>query len=177
MMNRALSLCHGAALLAAFTLAFTATAPRLTLADHVKELQAAAIAAGRADWGHWGADPAKYAGYSSHSNRLVPVYVYGATLEGVAGERSLYRDAARLESLYGQMPDGTLDPAAEHFDQIADAAFATTKQMENPQPRAVGERTEQCIGRCELGFHIRVSEYTIANRWREGGHRENYSDA
>jgi alkaline phosphatase len=104
-------------LLAAVSLVVALPGPHPARADHVKELQTQAIATGRADWGHWGADPTKYAGYSSHSNRLVPVYVYGATLENVAGERSLYRDAARLEALYGQVPDGTLDPAAEHFDQ------------------------------------------------------------
>jgi len=85
--------------------------------DHVRELQVAAETAGRADWGHWGDQPARYAAWSNHSNRLIPVYTFGIGLESVSGTASVYRDADRLAALYGRMPDHTLDPAADYFDQ------------------------------------------------------------
>jgi alkaline phosphatase len=91
--------------------------PGPVLADHVKQLQAEAMSQGRAPWGHWGADPEKYTGWSSHSNRLVPVYTFGLSLESVAGANSVYRDAKRIERLYGRLPEGTLNTAAEYFDQ------------------------------------------------------------
>ena len=88
-----------------------------TPADHLRDLQSQAIEEGHADWGYWGTDPEKYTGWSTHSNRLIPVYTFGLNLKTVAGERSVYRDAARLAELYGRMPDNTLNPAAEYFDQ------------------------------------------------------------
>lgn len=85
--------------------------------DHVKELQTKAIAEGKADWGHWGPNPAKYTGWKSHSNRLIPVYTFGMTLEGVSGQHSPYRSADRLSELYGRAPAGTLNPTADYMDQ------------------------------------------------------------
>jgi alkaline phosphatase len=86
-------------------------------ADPVRALQAEAEATGRAAWGHWGEQPEKYVGWSNHSNRLIPVYTFGMSLAGVAGPRSVYRDAERLAALYGRLPEATLDETAEHFDQ------------------------------------------------------------
>jgi alkaline phosphatase len=88
-----------------------------TPGDRIRDLQIAAEAAGRAAWGHWGDQPEKYVAWSSHSNRLIPVYTFGMSLAAVSGTNSVYRDAVRLESLYGRLPDHTLDPAAEYFDQ------------------------------------------------------------
>lgn len=85
--------------------------------DHLRDLQAKAIEQGRAPWGHWGSDPNAYAGWTSHSNRLVPCYTYGLSLDEVSDERSVYRDAERLKALYGQLPEGTLNSQAEYFDQ------------------------------------------------------------
>ncbi|MBX7166258.1 MAG: alkaline phosphatase [Pirellulales bacterium] len=85
--------------------------------DFVKQMQAEAMSTGHATWGHWGADPAKYTAWAQHSNRLIPIYTFGLTLDAVRGEHSPYRDAARIEKLYGYLPDGTLNPAAEYFDQ------------------------------------------------------------
>ncbi|MFN9273433.1 MAG: alkaline phosphatase [Planctomycetia bacterium] len=92
----------------------SATAPA---ADRAREMQAAAERAGQADWGHWGDRPSVYAAWSNHSNRLIPVYAFGLSLESVAGAKSVYRDAASLERLYGRLPAGTLNPQAEYFDQ------------------------------------------------------------
>jgi len=86
-------------------------------ADHVKDLQTAAIEAGRADWGHWGVDPENYTEWGTHSNRLIPVYTFGITLEGVGGKRSAYRRQRHIERLYGRLPEMTLNPAAGYFDQ------------------------------------------------------------
>ncbi|MFO0060731.1 MAG: hypothetical protein ACK57O_07625, partial [Planctomyces sp.] len=38
----------------------------------IAEIQTAAIASGVAEFGYWGTDPAKYTGWTSHSNRLIP---------------------------------------------------------------------------------------------------------
>jgi alkaline phosphatase len=85
--------------------------------DHVRELQALAVEQEAAPWGHWGPDPSRYSSWTSHSNRLIPVYTFGGDLEAVSGERSVYRDEAALTKLYGELPEGTLDPEAEYFDQ------------------------------------------------------------
>ena len=85
--------------------------------DSLRELQAGAIRTGQADWGHWGADPAKYTQWGQHSNRLIPVYTFGIDLRSVSGDNSLYRDRKRIEQLYGYLPAGTLNPQADYFDQ------------------------------------------------------------
>lgn len=95
--------------------ALVATPP--TLVDRIRDMQIAAEATGSAAWGHWGDQPEKYVAWSNHSNRLIPVYTFGMTLAGVSGTNSPYRDAARLEALYGRLPAHTLNPAAEYFDQ------------------------------------------------------------
>lgn len=86
-------------------------------ADPVRDLQTQAHRQGRAEWGYWGAWPEKYHGWASHSNRLIPVYTFGATLDSVRGEHSPYRSAESLERLFGRQPEGTLNPGAEYFDQ------------------------------------------------------------
>ena len=51
-------------------------------ADHIRDLQTAAIEANRADFGHWGHDPANYKQWGSHTNRLIPVYTFGTLTPG-----------------------------------------------------------------------------------------------
>jgi alkaline phosphatase len=87
------------------------------MADHVKDLQAAAAKANKADWGHWGIDDHKYSAWASHSNRLIPIYTFGIKLDDYRGENSVYRDAERLKKLYGFEPKDTVNPNAEYFDQ------------------------------------------------------------
>ncbi|RMF41951.1 MAG: alkaline phosphatase [Planctomycetota bacterium] len=89
----------------------------LRASDPWAELQSAAAQTGHAAWGHWGPDPAKYSSWTSHSNRLVPIYIFGADLKSVSGSNSPYRSADALQRLYGSVPDGTLNPTAEYFDQ------------------------------------------------------------
>jgi alkaline phosphatase len=86
-------------------------------ADRLKELQTKAIDERRADWGHWGTNPDKYTEWTKHSNRLIPVYTFGISLESVAGANSAYRSAERLKALYGRVPERTLNGSAEYFDQ------------------------------------------------------------
>lgn len=86
-------------------------------ADHLKDLQATAAKANKAEWGHWGTDESKYSSWSSHSNRLIPIYTFGINLNEYRGNNSLYRDAARIKKLYGFEPQETLNPTAEYLDQ------------------------------------------------------------
>ena len=110
-------------------------------ADHIRELQTAAIEANRADFGHWGHDPANYKHWGSHTNRLIPVYTFGTLTPGDSKEKllpvdlrnfnganSAYRDEAKLQRLYGRVPAHTLNKGAEYLDQtniydIQKAAF------------------------------------------------------
>ncbi len=108
---------YGLVLLAAIWAGVAAAPPAALPGDHLRDLQTAAISQGYAAWGHWGIDPQRYAGWTWHSNRLVPVYTFGIEVRSVAGDRSVYRDAQRIKDLYGQLPSGTLNPAAEYFDQ------------------------------------------------------------
>ena len=86
-------------------------------ADPIRDMQVEAERTGRAAWGHWGDQPGKYVAWSNHSNRLIPVYTFGIGLDAVSGTNSPYRDAKRLEELYGRLPDHTLNPDAPYFDQ------------------------------------------------------------
>jgi alkaline phosphatase len=107
---------HKTAFLCALTI-ILGLAPRPAPGDRIADLQAEAEATGRASWGHWGDQPDRYVAWSNHSNRLIPVYTFGLSLADVAGEKSPYRDEARLRELYGRLPDHTLNPTADYFDQ------------------------------------------------------------
>ena len=85
--------------------------------DPIRTMQVEAERVDAAAWGHWGDVPGKYVSHSSHSNRLIPIYTFGITLEGVTGARSVYRDAAGLAGLYGRLPEDTLNPTADYCDQ------------------------------------------------------------
>ncbi len=85
--------------------------------DPPRRLEEQAERAGSAHWGHWGDQPDRYDAWSNHSNRLIPVYTFGIGLDAVSGGNSVYRDASRLEQLFGRLPEATLNPAAEYFDQ------------------------------------------------------------
>ncbi len=111
----ALLLCFGLGLLVASgPLAAPAVEPPH---DHLRSLQGLAMNAEEAPWGHWGPVPSEYSAWTSHSNRLIPVYIFGGSLAEVSGRNSVYRDAQRLTQLYGRLPPATLNPDAEYFDQ------------------------------------------------------------
>ncbi|XZE53666.1 sulfatase-like hydrolase/transferase [Planctomycetaceae bacterium SH139] len=86
-------------------------------ADPLRDLQAAAWTEKAAAWGHWGVDPSRYSTWTNHSNRLVPLYTFGMSLDSLREAGSVYRSAEELERLYGEVPAGTLNPEAEYFDQ------------------------------------------------------------
>ncbi|HEY2839266.1 MAG TPA: alkaline phosphatase [Pirellulales bacterium] len=98
-------------------LARTVFSPRCDAEDHLRDLQTRAVTDGSAPWGYWGAKPERYLGWSTHSNRLIPAYTFGLSLDPVRGERSVYRDAKRLTELYGRAPSQTVNPRADYFDQ------------------------------------------------------------
>ncbi len=86
-------------------------------ADHIAELQVQSAQSNTNIWGHWGPDREKYSSWTTHSNRLIPVYTFGLSLDAVRGVNSPYRDEQRLTDLYGSLPVKTLNPKAEYFDQ------------------------------------------------------------
>ena len=85
--------------------------------DYIRQLQFKSVESDQAIFSHWGDRPSKYSGWTNHSNRLVPVYTWGIGLESVAGQNSVYRNEEKLKRLYGYLPEGTLNPKAEYFDQ------------------------------------------------------------
>jgi alkaline phosphatase len=93
-------------------------------ADHLAALQAEAIETGRSAAAHWGTDPAKYTGWSSHSNRLIPVYTFGTRgggdgidLSSYTGANSVYRNEAAVRQIYGYLPEQTVSSGADYLDQ------------------------------------------------------------
>ncbi len=85
--------------------------------DPIAKLQVDAVKANQSDWGYWGPKPDVYSSWKTHSNRLIPVYTFGIDLKAVSGRNSLYRDKASIKKLYGYLPDETVNPHAEYFDQ------------------------------------------------------------
>lgn len=92
--------------------------------DPIAALQQQAVEAGAASFGHWGPDPSRYINWSSHSNRLIPVYTFGTKgagegidLESYTGKNSPYRDEKKIEALYSYLPEATLNPEAGYCDQ------------------------------------------------------------
>ena len=86
-----------------FTLAilFVAPASGQDNKDLLREFQYRAAELGTSDWIHWGDQPGKFSNWTNHSNRLIPVYTFGVTLDSIKGENSIYRDEQRLTELYG----------------------------------------------------------------------------
>ena len=102
-----------------FTLAilFVAPASGQDNKDLLREFQYRAAELGTSDWIHWGDQPGKFSNWTNHSNRLIPVYTFGVTLDSIKGENSIYRDEQRLTELYGQPTRSTVNKDATYFDQ------------------------------------------------------------
>ena len=68
-----------------------ATLPGAAVAqtDSIAQLQLKAASTAKSDWGHWGPDASLYASWSTHSNRLIPVYTFGIDLAAVAEARTV----------------------------------------------------------------------------------------
>ncbi|MCA8998803.1 MAG: alkaline phosphatase [Planctomycetaceae bacterium] len=105
-------------------------------ADHIRNLQEAAVNNKSAEFGHWGWEPDQYLLWGTHSNRLIPIYTFGTKnagkgidLSDYKGKNSPYRDAAKIEKLYDTVPHGTQNPNANYADQtnIADIQLAALK--------------------------------------------------
>jgi len=86
-------------------------------ADPIAQLQSLAQQSNYASWGFWGVKANEYSGWTNHSNRLIPVYVFGGSFASYMGEQSIYRDQNRLESIYCKCPDSTCCSTAEYGDQ------------------------------------------------------------
>lgn len=93
-------------------------------ADHLFDLQTAAVKNGKAEFGHWGWDEESYMRWGSHSNRLIPVYTFGTQgagkgidLNSYIDGASVYRSTDGLKALYGEVPEKTLNPKASYMDQ------------------------------------------------------------
>lgn len=87
------------------------------LQDPIRALQETAMEQQTAPWGHWGIDPGKYSSWVEHSNRLIPLYTFGITLDSLRDEGSVYADPERLRQLYGTVPEGSVNPTAMYYDQ------------------------------------------------------------
>ncbi len=85
--------------------------------DPLSEMQSQAMKEQKSPWAHWGNQPDRYSTWVNHSNRLVPVYTFGITLDMLRDEGSVYADQERLRELYGNVPEGTLHPTATYYDQ------------------------------------------------------------
>jgi alkaline phosphatase len=92
--------------------------------DRIKALQTAAVANANVKMPrpyHFGSQgPGDvFSNHASHTNRLIPVYVFGrkARLDAVTGANSVYRDADKLRALYGFLPEHTVNPTADYADQ------------------------------------------------------------
>lgn len=110
--------------LIAVSLVILSAAPATLWADHIRDLQNAAINLGRSPLAHWGTDPENYTQWGSHTNRLIPVYTYGTKgagagidLDDYVGSNSTYRSEAGLRRIYGRVPRNTLSADATYMDQ------------------------------------------------------------
>jgi alkaline phosphatase len=103
---------------------FSGYAEQNQQSDRLKEIQTdyvanASLKTPRAY--HFGSQGAGdvFSNHTSHTNRLVPVYVFGrkADLAAVTGENSVYRDPEKIKALYGFLPENTVNPRAVYADQ------------------------------------------------------------
>lgn len=85
--------------------------------DHIRHLQTEAVTHASADWGYWGTDPQRFSTWTNHSNRLIPVYTFGITLDALREQGSPYATEEGVRRLYGAVPENTVNPEAEYLDQ------------------------------------------------------------
>lgn len=85
--------------------------------DYIRRMQLNAIENEGAYWGHWGGRQDRFSGWTSHSNRLIPIYSFGMELSKVRGENAVWRSEDRLRRLYGEVPRDSLNPDADYLDQ------------------------------------------------------------
>src|SRR5262245_45784134 len=122
--SRALGSHRRAVLIASSIFISLADGSQAQAADLLKELQTKYVASVKEKEPrvyHFGSQgPGSVFSYhTSHTNRLVPVYVFGrkANLGSVTGENSRYRDPEKLKAVYGVLPENTVNPRAVYADQ------------------------------------------------------------
>lgn len=108
--------------------------------DSIAAIQAEAVLTGRSPVAHWGSDQKRYSQWTTHSNRLVPIYTWGTKDAGkgidvgdYTGANSPYRNGETLRRIYGGEPKDSVNPDAEYMDQtnvcdIQKAAVAAGKK-------------------------------------------------
>ncbi|WP_084422983.1 alkaline phosphatase [Rubripirellula obstinata] len=85
--------------------------------DVMRDLQSQSMRSQKAVYGHWGNQGDRFSNWLNHSNRLIPVYTFGITLDSIRKKGSIYSDPERLKQLYGRVPEATVNPTATYFDQ------------------------------------------------------------
>lgn len=92
--------------------------------DPIREIEVQGVKQKQSPVMFWGTDPDKFSNWTSHSNRLIPVYTFGTKgagpgidLSSYQVENSPYRSEKALRRIYGRVPADTLNPKAEYFDQ------------------------------------------------------------
>ena len=85
--------------------------------DYLRQMQFECAECDESSWGHWGDRTQKYSDWTYHSNRLVPIYTFGISLDRYTGANSSYRSDEILKDIYGQVPEQTLDSEANYMDQ------------------------------------------------------------
>ena len=85
--------------------------------DFLRDRQFSAVDTGECKWCHWGDQAGKFSNWTNHSNRLVPIYTWGLKLDAFDKANSCYRSEERLKEIYGRLPEETLNPKADYFDQ------------------------------------------------------------
>ncbi|WDQ19281.1 alkaline phosphatase [Rhodopirellula sp. P2] len=94
------------------------TASGEPIVDPMRDMQSNAIKKQSAPWGHWGSNPKKYSTWTNHSNRLVPLYTFGFTLNELREKGSLYSNPDRMRAHFGRVDEKSLNPHANYHDQI-----------------------------------------------------------
>ena len=99
-------------------------ASSVACADDLRDLQSDAVASGKCEALHWGVEGERYSSWTSHSNRLIPIYTFGTKgaeegidLDSYTGENSCYRDADKVQRLFQSDVSTTLNSEADYMDQ------------------------------------------------------------
>ncbi|QDU56772.1 alkaline phosphatase [Aeoliella mucimassa] len=107
-----------------FCLASCVLSAAFVEADEIRDMQTQAIETKHCDAVHWGVDSSRYSSWTSHSNRLIPVYAFGTKgagegidLDSYTGENSPYRDPQKVQHLYQSDVQTSLDSEATYMDQ------------------------------------------------------------
>jgi alkaline phosphatase len=129
--------------------------------DPMREMQSNAIKKQSAPWGHWGSNPKKYSTWTNHSNRMVPLYTFGYTLNDLREKGSLYSNPERLREHFGRVDDQTLNPNANYHDQIDvyDLQMAAAKSGKRHVILMVYDGMDWPTTRAAALYHNRSNRY------------------